>query len=95
MTELTPVGYYCDHSDEPHDARTHHDWEWVEGEGHVFQHSPNTVGSHSGTRDWLTPKQREQRCPREVPVYAGPDVDRLLAENAELEKALGLNEDAA
>lgn len=88
---LKPVGYYCDHSDEPIDARTHHDWEFVEGEGFVFQHQPNTITAlcHTG-RTYLKPESREQRCARAVPVYPGPaveaELDRLRDELAE-EKA--------
>jgi hypothetical protein len=74
-----PVGYYCDHSDEPGDARTHHEWTWVEGEGNVFQPAPNTISSHLGLQDYLPAEKRAQRCPRAVPVYA-IDAPALLAE---------------
>lgn len=90
MTEqLKPVGYYCDHSDEPHDARTHHDWEFVEGEGFVFQHGPNTNSAFTYVdRPYLKPENREQRCPRAVPVYPGPaveaELERLRDELAEV-----------
>lgn len=92
MSELTPVGYYCDHSDEPTDARTHRDWEFVEGEGFVFQHQPNTNSALSfAEQKYLRPERREQRCERAVPVYVGPavdaELDRLRNELAE-EKAL-------
>lgn len=80
-----PVGYYCDHSDEPHDARTHHDWEFVEYEGWVFQHKPDTISSHAGTQEYLTPEQQKQRCPRAVPVYPAPVVETLQNELARIE----------
>ncbi|MFB6955500.1 hypothetical protein ACFCYB_00330 [Streptomyces sp. NPDC056309] len=87
-TPLTPVGYYCDHTDEPIDARTHHDWEFVEGEGFVFQHQPDTITALSHTEQtYLKPEHREQRCARAVPVYPGPaveaELDRLRDELAE------------
>lgn len=89
MTEqLKPVGYYCDHSDEPRDARTHHDWEFVEGEGFVFQNGPDTNSAFTYVdRPYLKPEDRERRCPRAVPVYSGPaidaELDRLRNELAE------------
>lgn len=87
-SELMPVGYYCDHSDEPVDGRTHHDWEFVEGEGFVFQHQPNTTSALCHTRRaYLKPEHREQRCARAVPVYPGPavnaELDQLRDELAE------------
>ncbi|MGW5123249.1 hypothetical protein ACWEQ7_04140 [Streptomyces sp. NPDC004069] len=76
---LTPVGYYCDHSDEPHDARTHHDWEFVDGEGLVFQHRPETTSAlNYADRQYLKPEDRETRCARAVPVYPGPAVEAVL-----------------
>ncbi|MGW5197305.1 hypothetical protein [Streptomyces spiralis] len=78
--ELQPVGYYCDHSDEPADARTHHDWEFVEGEGFVFQHKPETFTALTFVdQPYLKPEDRETRCPRAVPVYPEPAVDAELA----------------
>ncbi|MFE6903836.1 hypothetical protein ACFVFJ_44645 [Streptomyces sp. NPDC057717] len=90
-TGLAPVGYFCDHSDEPIGARTHHDWEWAEGEGYVFQHQPDTISSHSSVdQRYLKSEDRETRCPRAVPVYAGPVVDaELAAVRAELAKYVG------
>lgn len=82
-----PVGFYCDHSGEPADARTHHDWEFVDG-GFVFTHQPEIIRSHGGTQDYLKPEQREQRCPRAVPVYA-VDVPSLLAELADRDRTVG------
>jgi hypothetical protein len=80
MTEpLTPVGYYCDHSDEPSGARTHHDWEFVEGDGFVFQHDPGTNSAFTYVdRPYLKPEDHERRCPRAVPLYPGPAVDAEL-----------------
>lgn len=79
-TEMTPVGYYCDHSDEKPGERTHHDWEWVEEQGFVFQHQPDTISAHTGTdRLYLKPEDREKRCPRAVPVYTGPAAAAELA----------------
>ena len=106
---LVPDGYYCDHSDEPWDARTHHGWEWVEGEGNVFTHQPNTINAHIGFQEYLKPEDRETRCPRAEAVYRSSKVEPLLAEleelrlqlataerqSAEIERALGLNEEAA
>lgn len=87
-TEMTPVGYFCNHSDEKPGERTHHDWEWVEEQGYVFQHKPDTISAHTGTsRPYLKAEDREKRCPRAVPVYTGPDVaaelDRLRDEIAD------------
>lgn len=83
-----PVGFYCDHSDEPLGARTHHGWEWDEvNGGHTFQHMPNTISSHTGPdQAYLKPEDRERRCPRALPVYA-VDAPALLARIAELETA--------
>ena len=83
---VQPVGYFCDHSDEPFDARTHYDWEWDEvNGGHTFQHAPNTISAHTGVdRGYLKPEDRDRRCPRALPVYA-IDVPALLARIAELE----------
>jgi hypothetical protein len=79
QTELKPVGFYCDHSDEPHDARTHHDWEFVEGEGLVFQHKPETVSAFNyADRPYLKPGESETRCARAVPLYTGPTVTAEL-----------------
>ncbi|WP_030169124.1 hypothetical protein [Streptomyces sp. NRRL S-813] len=78
--EMKPVGYYCDHSDEPHDARTHHDWVFVEGEGFVFQHRPETTSALTFVdRPYLKAQDQETRCPRAVPVYPGTTVDAELA----------------
>lgn len=88
LTEIRkrgPVGYHCDHSDEPYDARTHHEWEYAEDEGLVFQHMPDVVSSHRGPRDYLSPEQQGQRCPRALPVYDA-DVPALLAEVDQLRK---------
>ncbi|MFB7461253.1 hypothetical protein [Streptomyces sp. NPDC056188] len=77
---LTPVGFYCNHSDEPNGARSHHDWEFVEGEGFVFQHHPDTISALTyPDAPYLKDGQQEQRCARAVPVYPGPDVDAELA----------------
>lgn len=90
MTKQTqtpePVGYFCDHSDEPYGARTHYDWEWDEvNGGHTFQHAPNTISAHTGVdRGYLKPEDAERRCPRALPVYA-VDVPALLARINELE----------
>lgn len=97
-TEATPVGYFCDHSNEPYNARTHHDWEWdEENGGHTFQHLPNTISAHTGVdRGYLKPEDAERRCPRAVPVYAvdAPallaDIARLTAENKALTEALAV-----
>lgn len=79
QTELKPVGFYCDHSDEPHDARTHHDWEFVEEQGLVFQPRPETVSSFSyADRPYLKPEDRETRCARAVPLYTEPTVTAAL-----------------
>ncbi|MFS4103845.1 hypothetical protein [Streptomyces sp. PD-S100-1] len=87
--EMKPVGYYCDHSDEPADARTHRDWEFIEGEGLVFQHRPETDSALTFVdRPYLRAENRETRCPRAVPVYTGPVVDaELAAVRAERDRA--------
>ncbi|MFD5294724.1 hypothetical protein ACFWJU_05905 [Streptomyces mutabilis] len=78
--EMAPVGYYCDHSDEPANARTHHDWEFIEGESFVFQPRPETTSAFTyADRPYLKPEDRETRCARAVPLYAAP---ALLAELA-------------
>jgi len=87
------VGYYCDHSDEPWDARTHHDWEWIEGEGLVFTHQPDTISSHGGAdRQYLAEEKRGIRCSRAQAVYPAATVTGLLAENAELRTQLATAE---
>ncbi|MGS2645922.1 hypothetical protein [Streptosporangium sp. G12] len=92
IRERGPVGYHCDHSDEP-TGTSHHEWEWVEGEGLVFQPAPSVSMS-------LThPKNRagsgdSWQCPRAVPVYAvdAPALARGLheaeAEAADLEQVV-------
>ncbi|WP_306317312.1 MULTISPECIES: hypothetical protein [unclassified Streptomyces] len=84
---FTPVGFYCDHSDEPDGQRTHHDWEWVEGEGHVFTHKPDTISAHmAADQRYLKPEKRGTRCSRALPVYTEhallAEVQRLKAEVA-------------
>lgn len=68
---LKPVGYYCDHSDEPYGARTHHDWEWdEENGGHNWKHLPSTISAHTGLDQvYLKPEDRDRRCPRATLVY--------------------------
>lgn len=80
----TPVGFYCDHSDEPHTASSHHEWVWIEGQGLVFQHEPDVVKAFSWPKDYFGPEKNRQ-CPRAVPVYA-VDVPGLLGE-VEIEPA--------
>ncbi|MER7788594.1 hypothetical protein [Streptomyces sp. NPDC097640] len=80
-----PVGYYCDHSDEPMDERTHHEWDLVDYEGWVFQHKPETISAHIGTQDYLTPEQQKQRCPRAVAVYTAGVVEQARTWAVELE----------
>lgn len=92
ITDLEPDGYYCDHSDEPWDARTHHGWEWVEDEGQVFTHQPNTINAHIGFQEYLKPEDREIRCPRAEAVYGASKVAPLLAEIAELRTKLAVRE---
>lgn len=88
-----PVGYYCDHSDEPWDARTHHDWEWTEGKGFVFTHQPDTISAHSGTdQRYLADAKRSIRCARAQAVYPAALVTSLQAENAELRAQLATAE---
>ncbi len=76
MTE--PVGFYCNHEDEPLGSRTHQAQSWtddglqVEANPHVYK----AIG-------W------EQTCPRAVPVYA-VDVPALLAEADRLRVKLDL-----
>jgi hypothetical protein len=91
-TELTPVGYYCDHSDEPGNARTHHGWEWVEGQGNVFQHQPNIISAQIGFQEYLKPEERDRRCPRAEAVYPASVVRHLTAEIAELQAKLSARE---
>jgi hypothetical protein len=93
LAEVKPVGYHCDHSDEPYGARTHHSWEWNEnGGGFVYGPHPDTISSHTGPdQAYLKPEDRGIRCPRAVPVYAVgvpallAEVERLAARVAELE----------
>ncbi|MFG3510203.1 hypothetical protein ACGF5F_32425 [Streptomyces sp. NPDC047821] len=92
LSALPTVGYYCDHSDEPLDARTHHDWEWVEGEGFVFQHQPDTISAQLGAQDYLSPEKRGRRCPRAKAVYSVDTVESLLAEIAKLQAKLDVRE---
>jgi hypothetical protein len=85
---MTPVGYFCDHSDEKPGERTHHAWEWTEDDGLAFQHNPNTISAHTGVdQPYLKIEDREKRCPRAVPVYTGPavaaELDRLRDEIAD------------
>lgn len=87
VRERGPVGYYCDHSDEPLGTGTHYQWEYVEGKGRVFQHMPEVVSCHTGLKDYLAPDQRDQRCPRALPVY-DVDVPVLLAEVERLREEL-------
>ncbi|MCC5574547.1 hypothetical protein IMZ11_02690 [Microtetraspora sp. AC03309] len=95
MPERGPVGYHCDHSDEPpFNARTHHDWEYVDGEGYVFQHMPDTVRALSFPRGYLSPEQQAERCPRAVPVYA-VDVPALAAEVERLHALLASQQEEA
>jgi hypothetical protein len=82
--EMKPVGFYCDHSEEPYGARTHHDWEHVEGKGFVFQHQPETITALSHVEQtYLKPADREKRCARAVPVYAAPTVAAVRKERDE------------
>ncbi|MEU3665806.1 hypothetical protein [Streptomyces virginiae] len=90
--QVAPVGYYCDHSDEPHDARTHHDWEWVEGEGLVFTHQPNTINAQLGPRDYLKPEDRDRQCPRAVPVYSESLLNLITADLNETRTELKIAE---
>lgn len=93
IREQGPVGYYCDHSGEPHTASSHHEWVWVEGEGLVFRHEPDVSQALTGPKNYLGP-ERAQRCSREVPVYAVDvpvllgEVDRLRAAGQHLGGAL-------
>lgn len=83
MAEIpTPVGYYCDHSDEPRGQRTHEGWAWTD-DSREWMLQPDTISAHGGTTDW-DPERRV--CPRAVPVYAvdasalTAQVERLTAE---------------
>ncbi|MEU1787042.1 hypothetical protein ABZ553_14450 [Streptomyces sparsogenes] len=80
-----PVGYYCDHSDEPTGARTHHEWNLVDDQGWVFQHQPNTISAHAGLQEYLTSEQQKQRCPRAVAVYTVDVVEQARRIAVELE----------
>ncbi|MFC5634671.1 hypothetical protein [Streptomyces bullii] len=83
QSQMKPVGYYCDHSDEPNDARTHHDWEFVEDEGFVFQPRPETTSAFTyADRPYLKPEDNETRCARAVPLYMGPTVAAELERQA-------------
>ncbi|MGW3321081.1 hypothetical protein [Streptomyces virginiae] len=83
--QVEPVGYYCDHSDEPVDARTHHDWEWVDGEGLVFTRQPNTISAQLGLQRYLGP-DRDQRCLRAEPVYSAALLTLVTADLDETRK---------
>lgn len=93
-TSTQPVGYYCDHSDEPLDGRTHHGWEWDEEYGgRTFQHLPDTISAvEFADRAYLTPEENERRCPRALPLYTSDvpglvaEVERLKARVRELER---------
>lgn len=78
MADLTvpePVGFYCDHTDEPSGESTHEGWEWTD-EGQVWQRQPTTISQYGGRpHGWDTEKRV---CPRAVPVYA-VDVPALTA----------------
>ncbi|WP_030764876.1 hypothetical protein [Streptomyces sp. NRRL F-2664] len=90
--QVAPIGYYCDHSDEPHDARTHHDWEWVEGEGLVFTHQPDTISAHIGLQRYLKPENQERRCPRAEPVYSASLFNLITADLGETREELKIAE---
>ncbi|MFC5744771.1 hypothetical protein [Actinomadura rugatobispora] len=74
MSEIKPVGFYCDHSDEPLGKRTHEGWAWTADDDMVWQRQPDVISSHQSAERAAT-----RRCPRAVPVYA-VDVPALLAE---------------
>ncbi|WP_055477647.1 hypothetical protein [Sphaerimonospora mesophila] len=74
-----PVGFFCDHSDEPHTASSHHEWVWVDGQGLVFQQQPDVSKALTWPQNYLGPERAAQRCSRAVPVYA-VDMPRLLGE---------------
>ena len=82
-----PIGYYCDHSDEPMGERTHHEWDLVEDQGWVFQHKPETISAHSGLQEYLTPEQQKQRCPRATAVYTVDAVEQARRIAVELEQS--------
>lgn len=86
MTTETPkpVGYWCDHTDEPRDARTHEGWDLTD-DGQEWTRQPGTISAHTGLDEW-DPEQR--RCPKAVPVYSidapalTAQVERLTADAA-------------
>lgn len=89
-----PVGYYCDHSDEPYNARTHYDWEWTEEHGFVFMHKPDTISSHGGMdQRYLAEAKRGIRCSRAEALYPARIVTGLIAETAELRAQLAIRDD--
>lgn len=71
-TTPEPVGYYCDHSDEPFDARTHEGWEHTD-EGAFWGRTPSVITSHQGVPD------DGRLCPRAVPVFTAEQVRAAVA----------------
>lgn len=85
MTTETPkpVGYWCDHTDEPLGHRTHEGWDWTD-DGRAWAPQPDTITAHTGLDTW-DPEQR--RCPKAVPVYA-IDAPALTAHVEQLTAAM-------
>jgi hypothetical protein len=88
---MVPVGFYCDHSDDPPGERVHDRWEYVDGEGWTLQEDSTVVKALTLPGDRRGREQVTPRCLRAVPVYAvdapalAAELDDLRAQNAKTE----------
>ncbi len=88
---MSPVGFYCDHSDEPPVARLHYKWQFVDGEGWALHSDSSVVKALTLPGDHQGREHEMPRCPRAVPVYAvdapalAAELDELCAQNAKTE----------